>query len=229
MRHPIEKSPRDGTAIILEDDASGTYDVAHWSTETGQWLGENGEPTKITPTHWHAMPRDQYLTREDKKSHSDSRPGRARRLLRLDCLTLVAVAFRRHVFRRGGRGDCDAVRRQFRADQASAPAEAQQAAQERQIAVVPEAQQTPDDQLGRSSLGTPDPLSRGSMCSCRWRPPITHKRSNRNGKSSRPRAGSRRRAAGADREHDTTSSSARRGARVGRRTRTRTRGRSARK
>ena len=50
MRHPIEKSPRDGTAIILEDDASGTYDVAHWSTEAGEWLGENGEPTKITPT-----------------------------------------------------------------------------------------------------------------------------------------------------------------------------------
>ena len=80
MRHPIEKSPRDGTAIILEDDARGTYDVAHWSAEAGQWVGENGEPTKITPTHWHAMPRDQYLTREDKKSHNHSRPGRARRL-----------------------------------------------------------------------------------------------------------------------------------------------------
>ena len=33
MRHPIEKSPRDGTVIILEDDASGTYDVARWPTE----------------------------------------------------------------------------------------------------------------------------------------------------------------------------------------------------
>ena len=67
MRHPIEESPKDGTAIILEDDASGTYDVAHWSTEAGQWLGENGEPTKITPTHWYPMPRDQYLLREDAK------------------------------------------------------------------------------------------------------------------------------------------------------------------
>ncbi len=45
MRYPIEDSPRDGTAIILEDDASGSYDVAHWSTEAGKWLGENGEPT----------------------------------------------------------------------------------------------------------------------------------------------------------------------------------------
>jgi hypothetical protein len=39
----MEKSPRDGTVIILEDDASGTYDVARWSTETGKWVGENGE------------------------------------------------------------------------------------------------------------------------------------------------------------------------------------------
>jgi len=43
MRHSIEKSPRDGTVIILEDDASGTYDVARWSTETAKWVGENGE------------------------------------------------------------------------------------------------------------------------------------------------------------------------------------------
>ena len=43
MRHPIEKSPRDGTVIILEDDASGTDDVARWSTETGKRVGENGE------------------------------------------------------------------------------------------------------------------------------------------------------------------------------------------
>jgi len=42
MRHSIEKSPRDGT-VIIEDDASGTYDVARWSTETGNWVGENGE------------------------------------------------------------------------------------------------------------------------------------------------------------------------------------------
>ena len=58
MRQPIEGSPRDGTAIILEDDASGTYDVGHWSVETGEWLGENGEPTGITPTHWYPIPRD---------------------------------------------------------------------------------------------------------------------------------------------------------------------------
>ena len=79
MRHPIEKSPRDGTTIILED-GSGTYDVAHWSTEPGQRLGENSEPTRITPTHRHPLARDQYLRREDERSRNQSRRGRARRL-----------------------------------------------------------------------------------------------------------------------------------------------------
>ena len=93
MRHPIERSPRDGTAIILEDDASGTYDVAHWSTEAGEWVGENGEPTKITPTHWYPIPRDQYLLREDARSRNQSRAGRARRLAASSItVTLVAAA-----------------------------------------------------------------------------------------------------------------------------------------
>src|ERR1700752_4363516 len=61
MRHTIQTAPKDGNAIILEDDASGTYDVAHWSPEAGEGVGKNGEPSKITPTHWHPMSRDKSL------------------------------------------------------------------------------------------------------------------------------------------------------------------------
>src|SRR6476469_3190189 len=93
MRQPIEESPKDGTAIILEDDANGTYDVARWSTETGEWVGESGEPTKVTPSHWYPMPRDQYLLREDAISRNQSRGGRARRLAASSiAVTLVATA-----------------------------------------------------------------------------------------------------------------------------------------
>jgi hypothetical protein len=53
MRHAIETAPRDGNVVIIEDDAIGTYEVAHWSAEAGEWVGENGEPSKITPTHWY--------------------------------------------------------------------------------------------------------------------------------------------------------------------------------
>ena len=54
MRHPIEKSPRDGTA---KDP-----------TEAVEWVGENGEPSKITPTHWYPLARDQYRLRENERS-----------------------------------------------------------------------------------------------------------------------------------------------------------------
>jgi hypothetical protein len=53
MRQAFETAPRDGKVVILEDDASGTYDVAHWSAEAGEWLRENGELSKIAPTHWY--------------------------------------------------------------------------------------------------------------------------------------------------------------------------------
>jgi hypothetical protein len=52
MRQTIETAPRDGNLVILWDDASGTFDVARWLPEAGQWIGENGEPSKITPSHW---------------------------------------------------------------------------------------------------------------------------------------------------------------------------------
>jgi hypothetical protein len=83
MRRGIETAPMDGKVIILEDDASGTYDVAHWSPEAGDWVGENGEPSKIKPTHWHPMQGDDYLALDPDGSGNPSRVGpsasRARR------------------------------------------------------------------------------------------------------------------------------------------------------
>src|SRR2546421_11557294 len=72
MRYAIETAPRDGKVVILEDDASGIYDVAHWSAEAGEWVGENGEPSKLAPTHWHPIPCVKFLLREDEESSNPS-------------------------------------------------------------------------------------------------------------------------------------------------------------
>src|ERR1700737_1318649 len=61
MRNTIETAPRNGNVVILKDEARGTYDVAHWSPESGEWIGEDGETTKITPSHWYPLPADKYL------------------------------------------------------------------------------------------------------------------------------------------------------------------------
>ena len=61
MRFTIESAPKNGNVIILEDDVSGTYDVARWSPEAGEWIGEKGEPSKITPSHWYPLPGDNSL------------------------------------------------------------------------------------------------------------------------------------------------------------------------
>src|SRR6266480_1787463 len=57
MRRAIETVPSDGKVVMLEDDTSGTYELAQWSAEARAWVGENGELSKITPTYWHAMRR----------------------------------------------------------------------------------------------------------------------------------------------------------------------------
>ena len=64
MRNEIETAPKDGTFVILEDDSSGIYDVAHWLAATGQWIGKNDEPITITPTHWHPLAHDNYFLLE---------------------------------------------------------------------------------------------------------------------------------------------------------------------
>src|SRR6516165_2888410 len=61
MRRMIESAPRDGKLVILEEDAGGNHAVARWSSEAGGWVGENGEPVKTTPTHWHPAQGENHL------------------------------------------------------------------------------------------------------------------------------------------------------------------------
>jgi hypothetical protein len=61
MRRMIESAPRDGKFVILEEDARGSRGVARWSSEAGGWVGVNGEPIKITPTHWYPTQGENHL------------------------------------------------------------------------------------------------------------------------------------------------------------------------
>jgi hypothetical protein len=56
----IDTAPRDGKFVILEEDASGKYNVACWSLEAGGWVAESGEPIKIAPMYWHPIGGQKY-------------------------------------------------------------------------------------------------------------------------------------------------------------------------
>src|SRR6202171_3879547 len=96
MRRTIETAPRDGNVIILEDDGRGTDDVAPRAPEAGEWVGENGEPSKITPSHWYPMPRDKYLSLESDGSSNPSQirpsPARARRYAIFSLAAILVAA-----------------------------------------------------------------------------------------------------------------------------------------
>jgi hypothetical protein len=59
--NPVESAPRD-EFIILQDDRqdSDVYEIARWSAERSNWIGHDGEPIELTPSHW--LPID-YLCR----------------------------------------------------------------------------------------------------------------------------------------------------------------------
>ena len=91
MRQPIETAPRDGKEIWVEDDQAA-YDVAHWSSETKEWVWKNGRPIRITPTHWSPIAEPQY--QEDEQSSSPLQVDRVRRRFTASLIaaTLVVAA-----------------------------------------------------------------------------------------------------------------------------------------
>jgi hypothetical protein len=179
MRQAIETAPKDGKVVILEDDVSGIYEVAHWSPKAGEWVGKNGNPSKITPTHWHPIPREEYLLQEDKGSSNPSRVGLSawRRRYNVFVDVIVAAALIGLVFyvtRDAGQLHIAGISmldeqvvaqgnlvpsqnsktvlpaaRQIEANQASAPEEALRA-QQVAVAAVPEAQQSLKDERIRA-------------------------------------------------------------------------------
>src|SRR6476620_423152 len=89
MRQPIDTAPRDGKDICVED-ATGAFDVAHWSSETDKWVWKNGNPINITPTHWYPITRHVYL--EDAQSSSPLQGGRAGRKFTASWIAVPLIA-----------------------------------------------------------------------------------------------------------------------------------------
>jgi hypothetical protein len=75
MRRALETAPRDGKVVILEDDATGAFELARWSAEALAWVKENGELSKIRPTYWHATRRDENLLQEGDVNLLDGEAG----------------------------------------------------------------------------------------------------------------------------------------------------------
>ena len=96
MRQNIDSAPKDRKLVIPGEDASATYDLAHWSAEAGQWIGKNSKPSKITPSHWHPNSARNYLPQRNGLARSlgdASISGyRARRHRFFPLFWIVAVA-----------------------------------------------------------------------------------------------------------------------------------------
>jgi hypothetical protein len=75
MRRTIETAPRDGKVVLLEDDATGAFELARWSTETLAWVKDNCELSEIRPTYWHDKRLDENLLQEGDANLLDGEAG----------------------------------------------------------------------------------------------------------------------------------------------------------
>jgi hypothetical protein len=73
---PIETAPRDGRFLILEEDASGKFNIARWAPEAGGWVRENDEPIKIIPSCWYPLKGQNDLQPKLDISTRPSQPER---------------------------------------------------------------------------------------------------------------------------------------------------------
>src|SRR6478752_8875546 len=74
--YPIETAPRDGRFLILEEDASGKFNIARWAPEAGEWVRENDQPIKITPAYWYPIREQSDFEPRLDISTSPSEPER---------------------------------------------------------------------------------------------------------------------------------------------------------
>jgi len=79
MRQSIKTAPKDGRFLIVDDDVTGRYDIACWSAERGLWIGEDGTPSTVNPTHWRSLPHTRDEARAWKAEGLAPVPRRRRR------------------------------------------------------------------------------------------------------------------------------------------------------
>ena len=96
MSQPIDAAPKDGSSILIEDAASGACDVARWSPEAGTWIGKNGEPSKITASHWLPIPSETW---SKASAAPEVQRGSRRRFAILAIASAVVACFAAAPFR----------------------------------------------------------------------------------------------------------------------------------
>jgi hypothetical protein len=49
---PIASAPKNGEWIALLGESGDVFEIARWATEKRNWVGQEGKPIQIQPTHW---------------------------------------------------------------------------------------------------------------------------------------------------------------------------------
>jgi hypothetical protein len=87
----IESAPRNGELIALLGESGDVFEIARWSIEKRNWVGQKGEPIRIQPTHWFE-PNPSWLPRTTTSPRPKEASRRARFGLYAGILIIAASA-----------------------------------------------------------------------------------------------------------------------------------------
>jgi hypothetical protein len=74
---PIETAPKNEEWIALLGESGDVFEIARWSVEKGNWVGPEGAPIRMTPTHWF-RPNPSWLPTAYTSSQDRTAPRRKR-------------------------------------------------------------------------------------------------------------------------------------------------------
>src|SRR5262245_9649687 len=52
FKRGIDSAPKNGDALILQDESTRSWELGRWSFERNDWVRTDGRPLRIFPTHW---------------------------------------------------------------------------------------------------------------------------------------------------------------------------------
>ncbi len=92
---PIETAPKNEEWIALLGESGDVFEIARWSVEKGNWVGREGEPIRIKPTHWFrpdpSWLSTTYTSPQGKKTPRRKRFGLYAGLLIIACSATLEV------------------------------------------------------------------------------------------------------------------------------------------
>jgi hypothetical protein len=88
--NPIETAPKNEELIVLLGESNDVFEIGRWSARKSTWVGQDGAPVRIKPTHWFE-PDPSWLATTSLDVHATRQAKKVPRRRRFGLYAVVAI------------------------------------------------------------------------------------------------------------------------------------------